>query len=837
MFCRTPHTGLALTVALALVSGCSDGSTSQEPETQGLTVVVEPSNVTVDPGQSTVVTAYILQNGQRVVASGPAYSVTWSISDPKVATVTSLGAMASVTGMSGGATQIEAEVLATGTAIRAEDQIAVVTRPAVTALRISGGNDQQGTAGSPLGADLVVQAVNRDGVGVAGAEVTFAVRMGDGSVTPRTVQSDNDGYARTRLTLGAEPGLNKVEASIQGVPPVTFEASGLAAPAQLQIAQGNEQEGAPSTALQFPLAVRVLDATLRPLAGVTVSWTVTAGGGQVTAASISDNAGVAIAYWTLGSSGTQTVRARVGQLTADFNARVASQPAEEPPPSSVVSSLVITPQSLALNALGKQAPLSAATYDAAGQPVYGQSINWTSSNPMIATVDNAGRVTAKAVGTALIIATALCCDKADTTGVTVTQDLASVSVSPKTTSLVVGASAQLSASGLDANGNPIPSAPISWSSSNPAVASVSGGVVNALTAGTAYIRAVSGSKKDSAAVSVSASPSTPAPTPVLTTITLSPTSPTLVVGATQTFTATAKDQNGNVMAGQSFTWTSSNTNVMRVSQGVVTAVAVGLATLNVSSSGVNASTPVTVVSAPTPPPTNGTFSPPDIAFTNIENGTTAPFATTSGSVTGNADIVIMNDPTGQFGGKVARFRFLRASTTVSADVNRALRYVSATGVGLGQTIFLRGHVLIPTPAANMMAAQRKLFYIQRQQNDLSFAFLKAEGQVGNGQELKIEITGNRLFHAGTISYDKKTSIEIQITNNSAVGRADGLLRIWVDGNLVLDKSGIEFLTTSAPFVKFMFGQQTQHQLNDKSITFDEYRYWDNMALSTKRIGP
>jgi hypothetical protein len=199
--------------------------------------------------------------------------------------------------------------------------------------------------------------------------------------------------------------------------------------------------------------------------------------------------------------------------------------------------------------------------------------------------------------------------------------------------------------------------------------------------------------------------------------------------------------------------------------------------------------------------------------------------------------VIMNDPTGKFGGKVAQMRFARLSTTLSADVNRSLRYVHSPGIGFGQTVFLRGHVLIPTPQANMAAAQRKLFYIQRQQNDLSFAFLKAEGSVAGGQPLKIEITGNKVFHAGDILFDHKTSIEIQITTNSAVGALDGVLRIWVDGNLVLDKPGIDFLTTSAPFVKFMYGQQTQHQLNDKTILFDEYRYWDNLALSTKRIGP
>lgn len=922
-----------LALVLAAMSGCSDRPISDVPQQQ-VSLELEPASMIVDPGQNVAVAAYVIgPDGKRVLAKSPAYTVEWSVSDPTIATIAANGAVATVTGVRGGAAQVEAVVYETQSAQTLRRSANVTTRPSVVALRIASGNHQAAAVATTLPQQLTVQVINRDGFGVSGAAVNFTLRSGTGVLGEQQVISDANGFARSTFTFGSEPGLVTIEASAEGVPAVSFDEIAIAPPAALEEYQGNLQQAPEGAPLPAPLGVRVLDSTLKPLAGVTVSWTVVSGGGQITSTSVSDNAGVATAFWTLGAAGTQTAKASHGNINANFHATaVSSQPdkllkvsgdgqsgtvgtvlkdslvvrvvdgqgnpkagvpvafsvtsgggsvsptqiatnalgfakaawtlgsaaglgavrvaatnvgslsfsstaqvvGSTTSPTPVVSSLVMTPQTLSLTAVGAQSTLSAATYDANGQVVSGQTINFTSSNPMVVIVDNVGRLTAKGVGTALIIASALCCDKADTTAVTVSQQIASLAVSPKTASLTVGGSQQLAVSAVDANGNPISGAQVSWSSSNAAVATISSGVVQAVSAGTAYIRAVSGAYKDSAAVTVTGS--SPSPAPVLTTITLTPTNPSLVVGATQTFAAVAKDQNGSVMTGVSFTWTTSNASVMTVSQGVVTALVAGVATLRVASGTVSASTQVTV-SAPAPPPLPGQFSPPDLAFADMENGTTAPFGTTTGTTTGNADITIMDDPTGKFGGKVARIEFSRQCLSCSADVNRALRFEYPRGIGLGQTVFIRGHVLIPTPQSNMTGAQRKLYYVQRDPNDLSFLFLKAESTTPGGQPLKMVITDNRVFSAGSIMFDQKTSIEVQITTNSAVGVADGIVRVWVNGNLTMDKSGLELLDSTKPFESFRFGQQTQHLYGDKTVTFDEYRYWDNMAVSTKRIGP
>lgn len=79
--------------------------------------------------------------------------------------------------------------------------------------------------------------------------------------------------------------------------------------------------------------------------------------------------------------------------------------------------------------------------------------------------------------------------------------------------------------------------------------------------------------------------SAPAPAQ-LTSITVSSTSTNLIVGQTQTSTAAAKDQNGQPMAGVTFTWASSNPAVASVTSGVVTGVATGSADITATSGGV-----------------------------------------------------------------------------------------------------------------------------------------------------------------------------------------------------------------------------------------------------------
>lgn len=79
---------------------------------------------------------------------------------------------------------------------------------------------------------------------------------------------------------------------------------------------GNSQQGLAASTLSAPLRVEVKDASGQPVAGVTVSWSVSAGGGSVMpASSTSDGSGVAATTFTLGPvAGVQTVTAAASGL-------------------------------------------------------------------------------------------------------------------------------------------------------------------------------------------------------------------------------------------------------------------------------------------------------------------------------------------------------------------------------------------------------------------------------------------------------------------------------------------------------------------------------------------
>ena len=88
--------------------------------------------------------------------------------------------------------------------------------------------------------------------------------------------------------------------------------NGPVVPAALTIASGDKQDGELGTALPLPLMVLVTTASGDPVPNIPVHWDVTSGGGTVSASSsITDETGRASVSWTVGSSGSQTVRSGI----------------------------------------------------------------------------------------------------------------------------------------------------------------------------------------------------------------------------------------------------------------------------------------------------------------------------------------------------------------------------------------------------------------------------------------------------------------------------------------------------------------------------------------------
>ena len=204
------------------------------------------------------------------------------------------------------------------------------------------GDGQEGQVGEQLAKPFVVSVLDQDGSAFAGAVVTFSITAGGGTLSAATVTTDANGRAATRLTLGSQPGTNTVEATVEGLEPETFTATAVVqTPHSLTKVSGDGQEGPASTQLAEPFVVSVLDQDGEAFAGATVTFSVTAGGGMLsattdanpctiassTSSATTDTNGQAATRLTLGSEpGTNTVAATVeGLETVTFTSTAAEQ--------------------------------------------------------------------------------------------------------------------------------------------------------------------------------------------------------------------------------------------------------------------------------------------------------------------------------------------------------------------------------------------------------------------------------------------------------------------------------------------------------------------------------
>src|SRR5918995_1072676 len=129
-----------------------------------------------------------------------------------------------------------------------------------------------------------------------------------------------------------------------------------------------------------------------------------------------------------------------------------------------------------------------------------------------------------------------CGDNGEQTGPQ--SQVASVTVTPGELTLLVGESQQLTATARDQAGNPLDGRSITWTTTEPTVATVSAtGIVTGVGTGSATVTATSEGKSASATVSVASAP--------VVSVTVSPGELTLLVGASQQLTAITRDQAGN----------------------------------------------------------------------------------------------------------------------------------------------------------------------------------------------------------------------------------------------------------------------------------------------------
>jgi uncharacterized protein YjdB len=173
-----------------------------------------------------------------------------------------------------------------------------------------------------------------------------------------------------------------------------------------------------------------------------------------------------------------------------------------------------------------------------------------------------------------------------------TADACTISVAPATLALPVNSASSIVGTAFDCDGNSIRNKKISYSSSNPAVATVTTeGSVIAVGVGGASVSAVADGK--SASVQVTVTPETAA------NVTITPSTLTLRRTNTRQLTATARNNQNTLITGRTFRWGSSNSSIVSVDQnGLLTALTPGTVVISAEADQTSGSATVTVTEIP-----------------------------------------------------------------------------------------------------------------------------------------------------------------------------------------------------------------------------------------------
>ncbi len=202
----------------------------------------------------------------------------------------------------------------------------------------------------------------------------------------------------------------------------------------------------------LPLTAQLRDRSGNTISGGTVFWS----SSDTSVASVT-SAGVVTAH----NVGAAQIAASIQGMSAIAAVTVVPVP---------VASVSVAPASVSIT-VGATASLTAVTYDSSGSALSGRTVVWASSAPGVATVDASGHVTGVAAGTATVTATS-----GGVTGsaqVVVSQaPVATVSVTPSSTTAGAHATVNLTAVITDANGHALTGRVVTWTTSDASLATV-----------------------------------------------------------------------------------------------------------------------------------------------------------------------------------------------------------------------------------------------------------------------------------------------------------------------------------------------------------------------------
>jgi uncharacterized protein YjdB len=367
------------------------------------------------------------------------------------------------------------------------------------------------------------------------------------------------------------------------------------------------------------------------------------------------------------AAGSTTVTVAMGGVNGTATVTV-------PAPAKTLTSIAVSPATATIAAGATGQFTATASYSDGSTADVTAAATWVSANQAVATITAAGLATALASGSTNITATVT--GVSGTAAVTVPQPppppvtVTSIAVTPPTATIAAAATQQFAATATYSDGSTaVVTTTATWTSSKPTVATVSGsGLATAVAAGSTIVTAsMSG---------VSSSPATLTVTPILSSIAVTPNTPTILVGATQQFTATATySDNTTKDITATATWKTATPAVATVSAtGLATGIAAGSTTVTATFNGKSNSATLNVT-AITITPSPATFAvgatQQFTAKQNNPDGTTTDITTTATWTVANTAVATV--VTGGLATGIAA-----GSTTITASLNGLSGKVTVT---------------------------------------------------------------------------------------------------------------------------------------------------------------
>ena len=242
-------------------------------------------------------------------------------------------------------------------------------------LTLVAGDGQSGPTNGEAADPIAFVLQDQSGNPISGEVVSFSVSSGSGTVNPTSATTDSTGRVVTRLRFGPTPGAVTVQASAFGGQALAV-ATATSFVATLSSVSGNNQTAPAGTRLPQPLVVQLAPPATpgQSLGGVSINWSVTAGGGSLAApTTLTDATGRASNELTLGpAAGTNTAQAAVlggGSVTFTATGTTAT--------GTGVTLQVVSGNNQSLPTFTDSAPLVVRAVNTQGAPVANVRITWT----------------------------------------------------------------------------------------------------------------------------------------------------------------------------------------------------------------------------------------------------------------------------------------------------------------------------------------------------------------------------------------------------------------------------------------------------------------------------